>query len=47
MKSFDNFSIQAIPREQNTKAYSLAVSASLLLPHPEFDKDIYVLEMIY
>lgn len=47
IESFDAFSIQAIPREQNTKADSLAFSASLLLPHPEFEKDVYIVEMIY
>lgn len=47
IESFDAFSIQAFPREQNTKADSLAVSASLLLPHPEFEKDVYIVEMIY
>lgn len=47
IEGFDAFSIQSIPREQNTKVDSLAVSASLLLPHLEFDKDVYIVEMIY
>lgn len=41
------FSIEFIPRAQNTKADSLAVSASLLLPHPKFKSDTYRIEMIY
>ncbi|XP_059074917.1 uncharacterized protein LOC131874961 [Cryptomeria japonica] len=33
IEGFDAFFIEAIPREQNSKADSLAVSASLLVPH--------------
>lgn len=47
IEGFDAFSIQAIPREQNTKVDSLVVSASLLIPHPKFDRSVYVVEMIY
>ncbi|XP_059076654.1 uncharacterized protein LOC131875933 [Cryptomeria japonica] len=47
IKDFDAFSIEAIPRELNSKAYSLAVSTSLLVPHPEFVEDIYRVELIY
>lgn len=34
IEGFDAFFIEAIPREQNSKANSLAVSTSLLVPHP-------------
>lgn len=44
---FYAFSIEAVPREQNTRAYSLAISASLLLPHLDFKEDTYRVEMIY
>lgn len=44
---FDAFSIEVMPREQNTRANSLVVSASLLLPHPDFKEDTYRVEMIY
>ena len=47
IESFEAFSIEFIPRSQNTKADSLAVLASLLLPHPKFKSDIYRIEMIY
>lgn len=44
---FDAFSIEAIPRSQNSRADSLAVSASLLLPHPDFGMDVYRIEVVY
>lgn len=47
IEDFDAFSIEAIPREQNSKADSLVVSASLLIPHPEFVDDTYRVELIY
>ncbi|GLJ06993.1 hypothetical protein SUGI_0054950 [Cryptomeria japonica] len=47
IKDFDAFSIEAIPREQNSKAYSLAISSSLLIPHLEFGDDTYRVELIY
>ncbi|KAH9319964.1 hypothetical protein KI387_021733, partial [Taxus chinensis] len=42
---FDAFSIKSVPREKNEKADSLAVSASLMIPHSEFDQDKYTIEM--
>ncbi|XP_059078248.1 uncharacterized protein LOC131876779 [Cryptomeria japonica] len=47
IEDFDAFSIEAIPRELNSKVDSLAVLASLLVPHPEFFDDIYRVELIY
>ncbi|XP_057824544.2 uncharacterized protein LOC131036635 [Cryptomeria japonica] len=47
IEDFNAFSIEAIPRELNSKVDSLAVSASLLVPHPEFVEDIYRVELIY
>ncbi|XP_059075168.1 uncharacterized protein LOC131875151 [Cryptomeria japonica] len=44
---FDAFSIEVIPRSQNSHADSLAVSASLLLPHPNFGTDVYRIEVVY
>ena len=44
---FDAFSLSTIPREQNSKANCLAVSTSLLIPHPRFNKDVYTVEMIH
>lgn len=41
------FNIKAIPRMENSWADSLAVSALLLLPHLEFDKKKYHIEIIY
>ncbi len=47
IESFDAFSIEFVPRSQNTKADSLAVSTSLMLPHLEFKSDTYRIEMIW
>lgn len=47
IEHFDAFSLFVIPREQNSKADCLAVSASLLIPHPEFNRDVYIVEMIH
>lgn len=47
IESFEAFSIEFVPRAQNTKADSLAVSASLLLPHPEFKNNTYRIEVLY
>lgn len=47
IKDFDVFSIEAIPRELNSKEDSLAVLASFLVPHPEFVEDIYRVKLIY
>lgn len=47
IEDFDAFSIEVIPREWKSKEDSLAVSASLLIPHPEFVDDVYQVELIY
>lgn len=47
IEGFYAFSIEAICREQNSKVVSLAVSASLLIPHPEFTNNTYQVELIY
>ncbi|XP_059070549.1 uncharacterized protein LOC131860188 [Cryptomeria japonica] len=47
IEGFDAFSIEAIPRELNSKVDSLAVSISLLVPHPEFVEETYRIELIY
>jgi hypothetical protein len=47
IESFEAFSIEFIPHTKNTKDDSLAISALLLLPHPEFKNDTYRIEMIY
>ena len=44
---FDAFSAFTIPCEQNSKADCLTVSASLLIPHPKFNRDVYTIEMIH
>ncbi|KAH9328592.1 hypothetical protein KI387_000700, partial [Taxus chinensis] len=44
---FDAFSIKSVPHEKNDKADSLAVSASLMIPHSEFDQDKYTIEMVF
>ncbi|OYD05996.1 hypothetical protein CHM34_18690 [Paludifilum halophilum] len=41
IEGLDAFSIEAVPREMNTKADSLLVFASLLLPHLEFKDTKY------
>ena len=41
IEGLDSFSIRVVPREMNTKADSLAVSESLLLPHPDFKDKKY------
>lgn len=46
IEDLNTFSITTVPREMNTKAYSLAIFASLLLPHPDKDKK-YQIEIIY
>ena len=46
IESFEAFSIEFVPRSQNTKVDSLSISASLLLPHLEFKSDTYRIEMI-
>ena len=47
IEGLDAFSIEAVPRELNTKADSLAVFASLLLPHLEFKDKKYQIEVVY
>ena len=47
IEHFDAFSLYVIPCEKNSKAYCLAISTSLLIPHPEFNRDIYTVEMIH
>ena len=44
---FDAFSLSTIPRDQNSKENCFAISASLLIPHPEFNRDVYTVEMIH
>lgn len=46
IESFDAFSIILVPRDQNTRVDSLAVSASLLLPHPDFKNQVYRMEVL-
>ncbi|KAH9302635.1 hypothetical protein KI387_014218, partial [Taxus chinensis] len=45
IETFDAFSIEFVPHEKNDKVDSLAVSASLMIPHSEFDQDKYTIEM--
>ncbi|KAH9288833.1 hypothetical protein KI387_032950, partial [Taxus chinensis] len=43
----DAFSIEVMPREENTRADSLAVLGSLLIPHPDFSQDKFTIKMIH
>lgn len=47
IESFDAFSIEVVPREFNSKADSLAVSAALLVPHLDFTINTYRVELVY
>ncbi|XP_059071472.1 uncharacterized protein LOC131867183 [Cryptomeria japonica] len=47
IEAFDVFSIEAIPREFNSKEDSLVESAALLVPHPVFTIDTYRVELVY
>lgn len=47
IEAFDAFSIEAFPREFNSKADSLVGSATLLVPHPDFTTDTYRVELVY
>ncbi|KAH9308559.1 hypothetical protein KI387_036470, partial [Taxus chinensis] len=47
IEEFDAFSIRAIPRAQNDMADSLAVSASLMLPHPGLKTNKYTIEVVF
>ncbi|KAH9323734.1 hypothetical protein KI387_018373, partial [Taxus chinensis] len=44
IEEFDAFSIKSIPRAQNDMTDSLAISASLMLPHPGLKTDTYTIE---
>ncbi|XP_059075348.1 uncharacterized protein LOC131875285 [Cryptomeria japonica] len=44
---FDAFSIESVLRSKNTRVDSLAISASLLLPHPDFVDKTFQVEVIY
>lgn len=46
-EGLDAFSIEVVPREMNTKANSLAVFTSLLLPIPKFKDKKYQVEIVY
>ena len=41
IEHFNAFSLSTIPHEQNSKA------ECLLIPHPEFNRDVYIVETIY
>ena len=47
IEGFDAFAIEAIPRGLNDKVNSLAVLASLLIPHPDFTDKKYLVEIIH
>lgn len=47
IEDFDDFSIESVPREKNARADSLAVLASLLLPHLDFKDGSYRIEIVY
>lgn len=47
IEAFDAFSIEAVPREFNSKADCLTTSATLLVPHPDFTTDTYRVESVY
>ena len=47
IENFDAFSLFSIPCEKKSKADCLVVSASLLIPPPEFNRDVYIVEMIH
>lgn len=47
IEHFDAFSLSTIPCEKNSKFDCLAVSTSLLIPHPKFNRDVYTVEMIH
>ncbi|KAH9290024.1 hypothetical protein KI387_034141, partial [Taxus chinensis] len=46
IKEFDAFSIKAV-LAQNDMADSLAISASLMLPHPGLKIDTYTIEVVF
>lgn len=47
IKHFDAFLIRAVWKEKNSKANYLVVSLFLLIPHLEFEKDVYLVKNIY
>ena len=47
IEGLDAFSIRVVPREMNTRADSLSISTSLLLPHPDFKDKKYQIKIIY
>ncbi|KAH9331401.1 hypothetical protein KI387_003509, partial [Taxus chinensis] len=47
IEEFDAFSIESIPRAQNDMADALAVSASLMLPHPGLKTNKYTIEVVF
>ncbi|XP_059067105.1 uncharacterized protein LOC131858121 [Cryptomeria japonica] len=47
IEAFNAFSVEAVLREFNSKADSLAVYAALLVPHPDFTTDTYRVELVY
>ena len=46
-RSLDAFSLQVVPSEQNARVDLLAVSSSLLLPHPKFKDKDYKVEVLF
>lgn len=47
IESFVAFSIEAIPKDHNTWVDSHTVSASLMLPRPNFKEEIYRIKLFY
>ncbi|XP_059064999.1 uncharacterized protein LOC131857028 [Cryptomeria japonica] len=47
IEAFDAFSIEALPREFNSKADSLAIFAALLVPHLDFTTNTCRVELVY
>ncbi|XP_059077939.1 uncharacterized protein LOC131876533 [Cryptomeria japonica] len=47
IEAFDAFSIEVVPREFNSKVDSLAISAALPIPYPDFTTDTYRVELVY
>ena len=47
LEYFDAFSILVIPCEHNAKVDFLVVFVSLLIPYLEFNRDVYIVEMLY
>lgn len=47
IEDFEAFSIESIPRDLNSRADPLAVSASLHIPHLDFATNKYSIEIIH